>query len=301
MAKIQGILPVLTTPYLPDGRVDLDSLKHEIEVVKQMGSDGTVLFSIAGEYFKQNDEEQYQMLDVAAKTCQALDLPLVASVSLRNTYNAIERVKRYEDAGVDCVMMLPPMNVGGSELSYHVGAVADAIKIPMMMQYCPSHTGTSLSVDDFLKMSEGHDNIEYFKVECVPPGPFTTELIERLQKDATIISGYAGMNLVEMYDRGCVGVMPSVALNEMYMAVHKAYFAGDRAEALRIHNLLIPILNHMGQYSPAWHWYERDFAHRRGIIKYDAVRHPDYYHDKYMDRMADDYFELLKPYLPNYD
>ena len=253
MLDLKGILPIIATPFAEDGSVDYDSLRQELHYFKKIGCDGATLFGIAGEYYKLTDEECDKMIEVTIDTCKSLELPTVISCTPHATDAAIKRARQIEAAGADCMMLLPPffLKPSGQELYDHIKAVASAVQIPVMLQYAPEQTGVAIQPQVLKRLYEEAPNMNCFKIECKPAGPYITSLIDSLTPEqrevCRIFAGNAGYQMLETFDRGAVGAMPGGSMASLYIKVYRAYCDGDRETAVRYHNQLLPILNHIRQ------------------------------------------------------
>ena len=56
--EIEGICPIIATPFTSEGEVDYHSLEKLIRWMADGGCHALTLFGIAGEYYKLSDEER---------------------------------------------------------------------------------------------------------------------------------------------------------------------------------------------------------------------------------------------------
>ena len=148
--EIKGIVPIIAAPFFEDGRVDYESIRTQLRYLKECGCTGATLFGIAGEYFKLSDEECEKMMEVTVDECRKLGLASVISCTCQSTYTAIQRAKKIEALGADCMMLLPPFILKplASELLDHVRKVCRAVSIPVMLQYAPAQTGVPITPEN---------------------------------------------------------------------------------------------------------------------------------------------------------
>jgi len=298
MTEIKGICPIIAAPFTECGEVDYESLENLVKVLIKGGCGAVTLFGIAGEYYKLTDDERKKMVEVTVKTCRENGGKCIISVTDHATENAVKQAKYFEEAGADCLMLLPPffLKPGAAYLYDHMKAVGKAVSIPVMAQYAPEQTGVAISPDTFIRLEKECPNILYYKIECKPAGPYVTNLMNMTDGKMKIFVGNAGFQLIECMDRGAIGAMPGCSMYDVYIKIYNAYVSGNRDEAIRIHNALLPMLNHIRQNVEQIISFEKRILKLRGIIKSDYCRKPSYDTDPYFDRLFEDLYKDLKEY-----
>lgn len=298
MTEIKGICPIIATPFTEKGEVDYVSLERLVKHLINGGCHAVTLFGIAGEYYKLTDEERKQMTKVTVKAAKEAGGKAIISVTDHSTEVAVKTAKFFEESGADCLMLLPPffLKPGGTYLYEHMKAVASAVSIPIMAQYAPEQTGVTIPPETFVKLQKECPNVIYYKIECKPAGPYVTNLMNLTDGSMRIFVGNAGFQIIECMDRGAIGAMPGCSMYDVYLKIYNAYVSGDRAEAIRIHNALLPMLNHIRQNVEQIISFEKRILKRRGIIDTDYCRKPSYNTDKYFDKLFDELYEGLKEF-----
>lgn len=299
MAEIKGICPIIATPFFENGEVDYDSLDRLVKHLINGGCHAVTLFGIAGEYYKLSDDERKKMVEVTVKAAKEVGGKTIISVTDHSTEVAVKTAKFFEEAGADCLMLLPPffLKPGALYLYEHMKAIANAVKIPIMAQYAPEQTGVAISPDVFVKLKGECPNMIYYKIECKPAGPYVTSLMELTDGDMDIFVGNAGFQLIECLDRGAIGAMPGCSMYDVYLDIYNKYMSSDRAGAIKVHNKILPMLNHIRQNVEQIISFEKRILKRRGIISSDYCRKPSYNTDKYFDKLFDEFYdELSKDY-----
>jgi len=299
----EGVLPILAVPCRESGDIDYESVRTQIAALADGNCDGVILFGFGSEFYKLTDGERRELTRVAVDAGAEHDLPVYASVTDQTTRAAVEWAEWYADAGIDGLMLLPPHMAGPSEdgLLAHMRAVADAVSVPIMVQYAPQNVGLTISPDTFAQLSEAVSNVSHFKIECEPPGPYASALLAETDGAVDVLVGSNGQHLIELLDRGAVGVIPTVGLHECYVEILDRYESGDRAGAIEVHDALLPVLNHSAG-GEAFVHFDKQIQARRGFIADEAthMRPPTTEPDEYVvslweDRLANalDYVETL--------
>lgn len=299
--ELRGIFPILDTPFTKSGDVDFDSLQNEVRFMSEHGCHGLTLFGIAGEYYKLLEEEQDRMLRVVIDEAHRHNTPIVANVTCQSTEAAVKRAKYFEEQGADALMLLPPSmhKPGVADLVDHMLTVCDAVKIPVVLQYCPESTGLAIDAHVFADVGKRTRNGGvYYKIECKPAGAYTTTVLNLIGNLPRVFAGNAGYQFIELFDRGAIGVMPGPSMFDLYLQIYDEYISGNRSESYKLHsNVLLPMLNHIRQKPEMIIAYEKAILCRRGIIETDYCRRPGFTRDEIYDRMYEELYEMVEPYL----
>lgn len=295
MSEIKGMCPIIAAPFSDNGEVDYESLDRLVKHLINGGCQAVTLFGIAGEYYKLSDDERKKMVEVTVKAAKEVGGKTIISVTDHATEVAVKTAKFFEEAGADCLMILPPffLKPGASYLYEHMKAIANAVKIPIMAQYAPEQTGVAIAPDVFVKLKSECPNMIYYKIECKPAGPYVTSLMELTNGSMDIFVGNAGFQLIECMDRGAVGAMPGCSMYDVYLDIYNKYISSDRNGAIEAHNKILPMLNHIRQNVEQIISFEKRILKRRGIISSDYCRKPSYNTDKYFDKLFDKFYDEM--------
>jgi 4-hydroxy-tetrahydrodipicolinate synthase len=288
--SIEGVCPIVVTPFREDGSVDFDSFGALCETLLAGGSDALALFGYASEFFKLTDDERERLAEILIERCDRLDHPSVVSVTAQSTHVAVQEARQFESMGADALMVLPPYERSPpqSAIYEHLLAVANAVDVPIVVQYAPGSTGIQLPPSFFADLYADAEAVEYFKIECDPAGPYITTLLEETNEEPGIFVGRAGYEMIDAYDRGAVGVMPASAMFDIYVQIHRAYHNGDRSGAIEIHRDLVTALN---QFTRIGLPFEKEILQRRGIIESAANRDPVAGFDTQSREQFEQYYE----------
>ena len=298
MKKVHGVCPIAPAVFHDDGSLDLEGYRRCCDAMLKGGAQALALFGIAGEYYKFDREEEEALIPVTVEVCHANDTPAVISNTRHSTESATKWAKRIEASGADCMMLLPPffLKPGAAEITRHVEAVCDAVSIPVMFQYAPEQTGVTIPPEALANLAARHQNLNYFKIECKPPGAYISRLTELLKgKQAEIFVGNAGFQMIEGFRRGAQGVMPGPSMFDVYRKIWDALEAGNDAEAFRIHAKLNALLNHIRQNVEMIIHFEKRILQRRGLIESARCRSPQFRSDAVYDRLFDELYAALEP------
>jgi 4-hydroxy-tetrahydrodipicolinate synthase len=291
MSEFEGVLPVVPTPFDRTGAVDHDAIGDILRNQAARDVDGVILFGIASEFYKLRDSERRAIVETAADVCADETLPFYVSVTDHATQLAVEFGEFAATRGADGLMVLPPffLQPGEDQLLDHLSTLGRAVDVPLLVQYAPEQTGTPIQPRTLANLAARVDTIDHFKIESQPPGPYITALEEASDGAVETLVGYAGIQMIEAFDRGSVGVVSGCALSDYYCDIVAAYRAGDRDRAISLHNRLTPLLELLLQDVELFIHYEKKLLRRRGVVDAMGVRKPAPDPDEYLDALFEDH------------
>lgn len=154
---LEGLLLPLTTPFYPDGRLNLRKLEHNADRYSKTPVAGLVVLSEQGEPTMLSEEETRQALRSAIDSA-AIEKVMVAGVSRDSVVETLGLVEFAAKTGYDAVLVRQPSFLRGStktkELLTYFRAVADRAGVPVVL-YSPN---ASLSQDVVVELG-GHPQI----------------------------------------------------------------------------------------------------------------------------------------------
>ncbi len=280
-AALNGIIPILATPFTADGSIDFEALQRLIDAAIADGVQALALFGLAGEYYKLSDRERETVTKLSLRH-SAGRVPVIVSVPEHATHLAVQQARHAVDAGAGAVMVIPPffLNPPTDATLEHIRTLARAIApAPLIVQYSPLQTGRTLDLQFFLAAQRECPNFTHVKVDLLPSGP----LIERLREASggclRSLVGYMGLHLPHDSDRGVAGCMPTVSLAFAFVHLWRLLAEKASGEARALHAELLPLLNFMMQSIEMLIACEKELLVLRGILPGASCREPAYHLD----------------------
>lgn len=299
VSNIRGVSPVLAVPFTKEGDVDGPGFRALVGHVLQSGATSAMLFGFASEFHKLTDDERTALRSSFIEETSARgDFVAIVSVTDHATEIAVRRAKESVAAGAGALNILPPYLLSPSRAAVvdHVAAVLDAVDAPVIVQLAPALTGPSLDVSSLVALARSHPNLRMVKVESIPPGRVISELAAA-QPPLPALVGYAGVQLPDAMRRRVAGVQPGSSFPEVYVAMWRAWTAGDTDEALELHRRLLPYISYWMQSVELIVQAEKTILARRGIIATDRCRKPGWTLDRdeldMIDRFLKEFGSLL--------
>ena len=135
--NLNGIVPILLTPFEDNGSIDKSSLYNEVEYCIDAGVDG-IGVALGSEIFKLNETERIEILDIVSQSVNDR-LPVIINTGAASNKLAIEYSKQAEKQGAYAVMVMPPsfMPVGQEEIFEYFSEISNEISISVVLQDIP--------------------------------------------------------------------------------------------------------------------------------------------------------------------
>jgi len=296
---IGGICPVLAVPFGPEGGVDAAGFRQTVEHVLALPVTAVTLFGLASEFYKLTDVERDRLRDVLLDvTNDRPDVTAIVSITDHATEVAVTRAREAVAAGADALNVLPPHFLSPAEeaVTRHLEAVLAAVEVPVVVQYAPTQTGTSLDADSLRELARRRPNLTHVKVETQPPGRYV-ELLQTGDPPLPGLVGYAGVQMPDALRRGAVGVQPGCSFTELYVELWRRHVTGETEGFEDLYRSMLPYLTYWMQHVELVIQAEKTILHRRGIIEHDGCRGPGWQLDDeesaMIDRFLDRFAQML--------
>ena len=152
----------IVTPF--DGnKTNYDVLGELIEWHIASGTDAIIICGTTGEASTMPDEEHLAAIEYTVKK-SAGRIKVIAGTGSNETAHAVALSKRAEELGADALLQVTPYYNKTTQkgLVAHFGAIANSVKIPIILYNVPSRTGVSISIDALKELAK-IDNIVAIK------------------------------------------------------------------------------------------------------------------------------------------
>ncbi|MEI6324500.1 MAG: dihydrodipicolinate synthase family protein, partial [Gemmataceae bacterium] len=140
---VQGVLPVLHTPFTKDGDIDADTLHREMDWAFEVGADGVVV-AMVSEILRMG---YYGRRDLAKLVCKAIQGRgfCIISVGAESTREACDFARHAEGHGASAVMAIPPVatRLGTGATKAYFTAIAESVSIPLVVQDASAYVGAA--------------------------------------------------------------------------------------------------------------------------------------------------------------
>ncbi len=297
---VRGVSPVLEVPFTETGKVDYDGFVAVVDHVLSTGVTSLMFPGFASEFYKLTEAERWRLTQLLLERTRGRDdVAAIIAVQDHATQLAQDRARDVVAAGADLINLLPPHFLSPSRraLVAHVEAVLTAVApVPVVLQYAPTETGTSLDGDVLRAIAARHPNLRLVKVESSPPGPLIAELAAG-SPPLPAVEGYAGVQLPDAIRRGAVGTQPGCSMTELYVEIWRRLTSGEEESGLDLHRRLLPYISYWMLDTERIIAAEKLISVRRGLFASAYCREPAHQLDaeevRMVDRLLEEFADLL--------
>ena len=238
-APFGRLITAMITPFAKDGSIDWDGVATLATHLADHGHDAIAVNGTTGEAPTTKSSEKLEIIKVVKSTVGSR-VKVLSGAGDNETSYTVEQAKRSADAGADGLLIVTPYynKPPQAGIEAHFKAVASATDLPIMMYDIPGRTGVEIESDTIGRLFE-LPNIVALK-DAKGNLAATSDVIARC--GIPVYSGDDILNLpfLSIGAVGFVSVCGHTVGSEL-KAMLDAWFAGDTARALEIHQKLIPV------------------------------------------------------------
>jgi dihydrodipicolinate synthase/N-acetylneuraminate lyase len=158
---LQGILPPVTTPFYPDGRVYFKKLESNVERYSRTPVTGLVVLGSTGEVVMLSDEERRDVLK-AARDAAAPNKVLLAGTGAESVRETLKMTEYAASVGYDLALVRTPHyyrnQMKPANMLNFYRTVADQSPLPVLLYSVPPCTAYDLPAEVIIELA-GHPNI----------------------------------------------------------------------------------------------------------------------------------------------
>ena len=239
-APFGQLITAMVTPFDKDGAIDWDGVAKLAQHLVDTGHDGIAVNGTTGEAPTTKSSEKLEIIKVV-KSVVGSKVKVLSGAGDNETSYTVEQAKRSQDAGADGILIVTPYynKPPQAGIEAHFRAVAAATDLPIMMYDIPGRAGVEIESDTIVKLFETVDNIVALK-DAKGNIAATSWVIKRC--GIPVYSGDDILNLpfLSVGAVGFVSVCGHTVGRELKEMLN-AWFAGDSARALEIHQQLLPV------------------------------------------------------------
>lgn len=148
-----GVCTALVTPFLND-RVNYPLVEQLLRRQIDAGIEAVVLAGTTGEAPTLSDKEKIELFR-RSKEYVGDQCTIIAGTGSNSTEHAVELSQAAEDVGVDAILVVSPYynKANPDGLFSHYSAIAQSVKIPMILYNVPTRTGVDIPVSVYKRLS----------------------------------------------------------------------------------------------------------------------------------------------------
>ncbi|OGW84424.1 MAG: 4-hydroxy-tetrahydrodipicolinate synthase [Omnitrophica bacterium RIFCSPLOWO2_01_FULL_45_10] len=240
----KGSMVALVTPF-KNGKVDEKSLEKLIEFHIKNGTSALVPCGTTGESPTLSYEEHDRVIELTVKFARRR-IPVIAGTGANSTEEAVMLTQHAEKVGADASLQVSPYYNRPTQkgLYLHFKAIAESVKIPIILYNIASRTGVNIEPETFVRLAEIKNIIG------VKEASGSLEQMSRIKnlcpKDFLLISGDDALTLPVLAIGG-VGVISVVAniIPKDVASMCEAFEKGDVKKASGLHYKMLELVKAM--------------------------------------------------------
>ncbi|MCI5604177.1 MAG: 4-hydroxy-tetrahydrodipicolinate synthase [Clostridia bacterium] len=233
----------IITPF--DGlKTNYDELGKLIEMHIAKKTDAIIICGTTGEASTMPDEEHLAAIEYTIKKVNKR-IPVIAGTGSNDTAHAVELTKKAEELGADGILTVTPYYNKTTQkgLIQHFTAIAESVKIPIILYNVPSRTGMNFSIDTLKELAKV-ENIVGIK-EASGNISYVAKIAAEIP-DLYIYSGNDDM-IVPILSLGGKGVISVVAniLPEETHNICEYYFNSQVNDSAKLQLEMLDLINNL--------------------------------------------------------
>lgn len=246
MTLFEGAGVALVTPFKENGEVNYEKLEEIVEEQIAGGTDAIIACGTTGEASTMTHEEHLDVIEYICKVTKKR-IPVVAGTGSNCTETAVYLSAEAEKRGADGLLLVSPYYNKATQkgLMAHFTAVADAVKIPVILYNIPGRTGVTIKPETIAALCRDVDNIVGVKEAS---GNFSAIATLMSLSDGKV-DLYSGNDdqivpLLSLGGKGVISVLSNVAPRQTH-DICASYFAGDVKTSAALQLKAIPLITEL--------------------------------------------------------
>ncbi len=236
-----GIYPMLYAFFKPDGTLDREAMRAQIEAMVAVGAHGIAILGLITEVSKLHDAERRALIEWSVEDI-AGRVPLAVTVAGETPQVQIDLARFATETGADWLVLQPPRESKPSdaELLHFYDTIMETITIPVGIQNAPEYLGVGLSPPGVLQLHKQHSQFSVMKGE----GPVyqVRRFIDATQGDMAIFNGRGGLELPDNLRAGCSGMIPAPDCADVQIEIYRHFKAGNLSQADALYQTVLPLI-----------------------------------------------------------
>ncbi|MDD6235121.1 MAG: 4-hydroxy-tetrahydrodipicolinate synthase [Lachnospiraceae bacterium] len=234
MSVFTGAGVALITPMHEDGSVNYEKLAQVIENQIANQTDSIIICGTTGEAATLSNEEHIDVIKFCVDQVKHR-IPVIAGTGSNCTSSAIELSQEAQNVGADALLCVTPYYNKATQagLVGHFKAVADSVKLPIILYNVPSRTGCNIKPETVAAICKEASNVVGIK-EASGDLSQVAMLMSIMDGRIDLYSGNDDqiVPIMSLGGKGVISVLSNVAPRQAH-EIAADYLAGDVKSACR--------------------------------------------------------------------
>ena len=233
------MITAMVTPFDKDGAIDWDGVATLANHLADHGHDAIAVNGTTGEAPTTKTSEKLEIIRVV-KAAVGDRVKVLTGAGDNETSYTVDQANRCAEVGADGLLIVTPYynKPPQAGIEAHFKAVAAATDLPIMMYDIPGRTGVEIEQDTICRLAEVKNIVALKDAKGNPAS--TSWVIARTGLPVYSGDDILNLPLLSVGAVGFVSVCGHTVGNELREMLD-AWFAGNAARALEIHQKLLPV------------------------------------------------------------
>lgn len=235
MSVFTGAGVAIVTPMHEDGTVNFKKLGELLEEQISAGTDAVIICGTTGESSTLTHEEHLAAIKYTVEKVNHR-IPVIAGTGSNCTETAIYLSKEAESYGADALLLVTPYYNKATQkgLKIHYTAIANAVKLPVIVYNVPSRTGCNVLPETMADLVKNVDNIVGIK-EASGNISQVAKLMSLVGDQIELYSGNDDqiVPIMALGGKGVISVLSNVAPAKTH-EIAASYLEGDVEKSRRM-------------------------------------------------------------------
>ncbi len=233
MSVFTGAGVALITPMHEDGSVNYEKLAEVIDFQIDNATDSIIICGTTGEAATLTTEEHMEVIRFCVEQVKGR-VPVIAGTGSNCTKYGVDLSVEAQNCGADALLCVTPYynKATQSGLAAHFKAIADAVKIPVILYNVPSRTGCNIKPQTAAKIFKESPNVVGIKEASGD----ISQVAELMHLTDGAIDLYSGNDdqivpIMSLGGKGVISVLSNVAPRQTH-EIAADYLNGDVKSAM---------------------------------------------------------------------
>jgi 4-hydroxy-tetrahydrodipicolinate synthase len=283
---LDGIVPILQTPFTLEGTPDTESLERLADHVIQAGAVGLIYPAVASEVSRLAPEERRAEVEVVLNRVGGR-IPVFVGVSADTAEQCLVLAAHAQARAAAGILAQAPRSVAGDagRLRAFFHRLAGGTDLPLMIQDL-DWQGGGMPLGLIQELFEELPTFRCIKVETVPAGPKYSQILAATGSRLHVSGGWAVTQMLDGLERGVHAFMPEGSMVAIYRTIMSRFIAGDREGACELFERLLPVLAFSNQHIDVSIQFFKRVLVAKGVFRTAVLREPALPLDPVQERTA---------------
>jgi 2-keto-3-deoxy-L-arabinonate dehydratase len=269
---LDGIVPIIPTPFCVDEQIDWRSLRQLLDFACSAGVSAVCLPAYASEFYKLLPDERRTLIALAAEHLDGRT-PVIAQANSVSASDAADVARFAQSVGAAAVAVAVPRQfpVRDRDLFRYFDCILSAIDMPLLMQdFNPG--GPTVSPEFIAQLHRMHPHFRWVKLEEPLMTLRVQSILDATGGEVGVLEGWGGMYLLELVSAGICGIMPGLGAADLLALIYRLAKNGQTQEAYEVFQGVLPQIVFSLQSMELYHHAEKRLLAARGVISGSVVR-----------------------------